>query len=84
MSIILAFVFALIAKGRGQGPAIVIGGVFGLIVYVVNFYGMTAMFPWFEMARGWISIFAHLMYGAVLGGVYASFATKYNSQPVTR
>jgi len=45
-------------------------------VYFVNFYGMTAVFPWFAMARGWIGIFAHIVYGAVLGWVYASLARR--------
>lgn len=54
--------------------AIVAGAVFGLVVYFVNFYGFTALFPWFAMARGAISIFAHAMFGAVAGGVYQAIA----------
>jgi len=76
LSVILAFLFAAIARGRSVGPATMIGAAFGLVVYLVNFYGMTAVFPWFAMARGWIGIFAHVMYGAVLGLVYASIARR--------
>ena len=76
LSVILAFLFAFIARGRAIGMAVGLGAVFGLIVYFVNFYGMTAVFPWFAMARGWIGIFAHIVYGAVLGWVYASIARK--------
>lgn len=54
--------------------AIVAGAVFGLAVYFVNFYGFTALFPWFAMARGVISIFAHAVFGAVAGGVYRAIA----------
>ena len=54
--------------------SILLGTVFGIVVYLVNFYGFTALFPWFAMARGPISIFSHAMYGAVLGGGYAIIA----------
>ena len=76
LSVILAFLFAFIARGRAAGIAVGLGAVFGLVVYFVNFYGMTAVFPWFAMARGWIGIFAHIVYGAVLGWVYALIAQK--------
>lgn len=76
LSVILAFLFAFIARGRALGMAIGIGAVFGLVVYVISFYGMTMIFPWFATARGWIPIFAHIVYGAVLGCVYVSVALK--------
>lgn len=76
LSVILAFLFAFIARGRAMGMAIGLGVVFGLVVYLVNFYGMTAIFPWFATARGWIPIFAHVVYGAVLAWVYVSVAQK--------
>lgn len=76
LSVILAFLFAFIARGRAVGMAIGLGAVFGLVVYLVNFYGMTAIFPWFAMARGWVAIFAHVVYGAILGWVYASAGRK--------
>jgi hypothetical protein len=53
------------------GWALVIGAVFGLAAYIVNFYGIApAAFPWFEMARNTISAFSHAMFGAVLGLAY--------------
>lgn len=61
--------------------AIVAGTLFGLIVYFVNFYGFTAIFPWFAMARGGISIFAHAMFGLVLGWVYHAIASRYAVSP---
>jgi hypothetical protein len=69
LSAILGIVFALVAvKLRlSRGMAILAGAVFGLAVYVVNFYGLTTVFPWFAMARGWITILAHGIFGAVIG-----------------
>ena len=76
LSIVLAIVFALIADAaRWSGVTCAIAGlVFGIVIYLVNFYGMTAMFPWFAMARGSISIFAHAMFGLVLGYAYRALA----------
>ncbi|WP_340587906.1 DUF6789 family protein [Erythrobacter alti] len=69
LSAILGLIFALITARMKLSRALLIaaGAVFGLIVYFVNFYGFTAVFPWFEMARNPISIFAHLVFGVVLG-----------------
>ncbi|MDQ3205688.1 MAG: hypothetical protein M3Q40_04130 [Pseudomonadota bacterium] len=74
LSIILAFVFALIVKGRPLGTTVIIGAVFGLALYLINFYLMTAVFPWFAEARNWVSIFVHIVFGVVLGWVYAGFS----------
>lgn len=72
LSIILAVVFGWVVSRwhLGLGASIGLGLVFGLLIYVVNFYGMTAVFPWFAMARNGISIFAHAMFGLVLGWAY--------------
>jgi len=50
--------------------------VFGLLIYLINFYLMTAVFPWFAMARGGIPAFAHAMFGLVLGWVYHAVASR--------
>lgn len=76
LSVVLAFLFAFMVRGRSVSVATMIGVAFGLVVYFVAFYGMTAVFPWFAQARGWVGIFAHVVYGAVLGWVYASMAQR--------
>ena len=70
LAIVLAVVLALFVNRMGIGMAALAGAVFGLAVYLINFYGLTAFFPWFEMARNWISIFAHVMFGAVAALAY--------------
>jgi len=68
LSVVLAFVFKWIAGAlRLRGPMLLLAGtVFGLIVYAVHFYGMTAVFPWFAMARNWVSVFVHAVFGLAL------------------
>jgi hypothetical protein len=76
LSILLAVVLGwAISKWRmSLVTALIAGTIFGLVVYFVSFYIMTAVFPWFAMARGAISIFAHAMFGLVLGWVYHAIA----------
>lgn len=59
------------------GTALVVGIVFGLVVYFVDFYLFTAIWPWFATARNWISIFSHAMYGLVLAWVYHAMIAKH-------
>lgn len=68
LSAVLGVIFALVMRGvaSSRGLVLAAGLVFGLAVYVVNFYGLTALFPWFAMARNAISIFAHAVFGLVL------------------
>ncbi len=77
LSILMAFVFALLANGRNVGTAIVIGIIFGLALYAFSFYVMTAVFPWFAEARNWVSILAHAAFGLVLGLTYSNLASRH-------
>lgn len=53
--------------------ALLLGGVFGLAIYFINFYLIApAAFPWFTQAQNWVSLVSHLIYGLVLGGTYAA------------
>lgn len=76
LSVIFAIVLALILSKMGTGAALAVGAVFGLVLYFVNFYGMTAIFPWFAMARNWVSIFSHIVFGLLAAWVYKSMAAK--------
>jgi hypothetical protein len=62
---------AVVANRMGYGAAIGLGAICGLAIYLINFYPVAnAFFPWFAMARNWISIFAHIVFGAVVGAAY--------------
>lgn len=74
LSIVIGVVFALVARRFGLVMAVVAGAVLGLGLYVVNFYGFTAIFPWFAMARNMISIVSHIAFGVVLGLSYRMLA----------
>jgi uncharacterized membrane protein YagU involved in acid resistance len=73
LSIILGLIFGWIVHRMSSTSAVVIGGIFGLAVYFINFYLVApVMFPWFTMAQNWVSLVVHLIFGLVLGGSYAA------------
>lgn len=70
LSIIYAIAAAIIFDRVSPLPSVIIGAVLGLLVYVINFYGFTAVFPWFAEARNWVSIFAHIVFGVAVAASY--------------
>jgi len=62
----------------------VIGAVFGALLYVVNFFGLTEAWPWFAEMRAWGTFAAHLVFGitaAVLYGKLAHASRRRQVQP---
>lgn len=76
LSIVFGILFAFVAERLNLWPATVVGGLFGLAIYLVNFYGFTAWFPWFEAARGMGSLVGHIVYGAILAFAYKGLTRR--------
>lgn len=78
MAIVLAFPLAWMISRRRLSltASLGAGAVYGVIFYLVNFYGFTALFPWFAMARTPITLISHAMFGLVLGGTYHALAVR--------
>lgn len=73
LSAVLGVLGAQLLRGASMGPGLVLGAVFGLAIYVLNFYLIAPFaFPWFVMARNWISAFSHIMFGVVFGLAYVT------------
>lgn len=84
MSLVLAVMMAFIISHWRLGLLASIGGgaVFGVIIYLVNFYGFTAIFPWFANARTPITLVSHITFGLVLGWVYHALAVRYLAKSI--
>jgi hypothetical protein len=54
---------AVLVAGRPMTSAVAIGAAFGVVLYLVNMHGITAVYPWFAQARGWITVVAHVAFG---------------------
>jgi hypothetical protein len=50
--------------------SLIAGSIYGLMIYTVNMYGVTSIFPWFSEARDWITVVAHVVFGVSLAGTY--------------
>lgn len=74
LSIAFGIVTAFIVRNMGTGAAIGVGIVLALLLYVFVFYLMTPVWPWFANARNWVSIFAHVVFGAVVAWWYKARA----------
>lgn len=76
LSIIFAIVLAIIIHRWGLITGILLGGVFGLALYGINFFTMTYFFPWFFAMNHWIIAVTHVIFGAVAGGVYEALEVE--------
>ena len=81
---VLAIVFALMLSlimapfrfDSSTAMASLVGAVFGLAMYLLNFYGMTRFFPWFAEARNWVNVVSHLVFGVVVADTYMRLERK--------
>ncbi|HHL4080297.1 sodium:proline symporter [Burkholderia sola] len=70
LSLAYAAVLARLVHGLSCVAALFAGGAFGLLLYGVNLYGFTAIFPLFVPVRGAITLIAHLIFGIAAAAVY--------------
>jgi hypothetical protein len=76
LSVIYALVLAFIIHRWGLIVGIVGGALFGLALYVVNYYTFSIFFPWFFPVRSWVDVLSHMLFGAVAGGVYEALEVE--------
>lgn len=69
-ALILAVIIAPFSLDSSVGMATLAGAVFGILLYIVNFYGMTQFFPWFADARGWVTALDHVVFGLIASDAY--------------
>ncbi|AWG29986.1 MULTISPECIES: hypothetical protein [Burkholderia] len=70
LSLVYAAVLARLVRNLSRVAALLAGGAFGLLLYGVNLYGFTTIFPWFIAVRGAITLIAHLVFGVTAAAVY--------------
>jgi hypothetical protein len=70
LSVLYTLVLAFIVHRWGILISIIGGALFGLALYLINFFTFTIFFPWFFPARAWPFSLVHILFGAVAGGIY--------------
>ncbi|PUA18503.1 hypothetical protein [Glaciimonas sp. PCH181] len=68
--LILCAIIAPFHLDSSIGMILLTGMVFGVVLYVFNFYGMAKFFPWFAEMRGWSALLTHLIFGLVSAAMY--------------
>jgi hypothetical protein len=66
----LAAVMAPLHLDANARRALVTGAAFGLVLYVINFFGIVRWFPWLGDLRGWATVAAHVVFGIVAALLY--------------
>lgn len=76
LSLVYALLPAALSGRWRSGPALFAGAFYGLLIYGVNLYGFTWLFPWFAVSRDWVTLVVHLVFGVSLSGVCVLFAWR--------
>jgi len=70
LSAVYGLALAPLVAGSRTGVAAVAGLLFGFALFATNMYLFTALFPWFEASRDWITAAAHGAFGLSGAVVY--------------
>ncbi len=84
LSTVYGVLQAPVAARLSSLPAALAGCALGLLLYAVNMYGFTAIFPWFAASRDWITVTAHVSFGMTAAIAYkcrGAFAAALEKRP---
>ena len=80
--IVIAAVSAPLGLDSRLSLAVLTGAVFGVVLYVINFHGMTTFFPWFTQIRGWTTLLINLVFGISTTLLYWKLERRGDAHPV--
>ena len=80
LSIVYGTFLALLLPAANAIWSILIGGLYGLILYYINFYGLNPFSPWFIEERDTMSMVSHLVFGAVVASAYRAFHPRWYAE----
>lgn len=76
LSIGFTVLIAFILHRWGLLTGIIGGSLFGLAIYLVNFYSLSYFYPWFFAMSSWPFVITHILFGGIAGGVYELFEVE--------
>jgi len=76
LSIAYALALSVFISRLGTPLSLLAGAAFGLSLYAINMYGLTFVFPWFVVARDWITAATHAIFGMVVAAVYKTWPMR--------
>lgn len=81
LAMIYVFILSWFIRFWRLGPALLAAVAFGAALFVLNFYGFTAMFPWFAMGRNLATLFTHVVFSVTAVLTFKKFAPQA-SEPI--
>ncbi len=83
LSFLFAGLIALIFHRWGILVAFVGGAVMGAVIYFMNYYSFSLVFPWLFPYRNWMLLLAHIFFGGLAGALYELFEDgRYIDHPL--
>jgi len=76
LSIVYSMILAIVISGRGRSAALFLGSIYGLALFGINMYGVTAIIPWFTAARDWITLVTHVIFGLSSAIAYREMSAR--------
>jgi hypothetical protein len=84
VDVVLAMIYSValcwLTKPWRLGRSAVVAAIFGVALYFVNFYWLTAIFPWFTMGRNGVTQLTHVVFS--LTAVLAYYWLAHRSPKV--
>lgn len=80
--LVLAYLLAGFHYDTSPLAMVLIGAVFGVVLYVVVFFGFTQVFHWFTELRSWTTLAAHIVFGASAAMLYRKLARRKVESPI--
>lgn len=78
LAIIYSLALAWLTHGWSLAKAVIVAVGFGIALYYVNFYGLIALFPWFEMGRNGVTLFTHIVFSVVAVLAYFGLRPRFH------
>lgn len=76
LALVFGLLIAYIIHRGGLITGIIGGAILGLALYAINFYTLTLFFPWFFALRSWVMVVTHILFGALVGGIYEALEVE--------
>jgi hypothetical protein len=70
LAIWYAVVLGMVVHKLRTVPALLVGAVFGLLMYVFHFHVLAGMYPWVVGFRSWMAIITHVIFGISVAWIY--------------
>jgi hypothetical protein len=74
LSAVYGWVLAYLIHRPGRLWSLCIGLLYGLLLYGVNMYGFTYLFPWFAQVRDGVTMSVHAVFGAACAVLYQTWS----------